>query len=144
MNSQDWPEGIKKSKQMISDLNLTRNVIFLGNVPQKQMGYLYQNCDLMVYPSLCESFGFSLIEALGGQTTYSSIRHSLNREICENGAQYFHPLSPAEGAAKIFEDLKTANKEQLIIEGQKRFHSFDWSWNRCAQGFTDIINNMGI
>jgi glycosyltransferase involved in cell wall biosynthesis len=61
MNSKDWPEGIKKSKQMISELNLMDNVIFLGEVPQKQMGYLYQKCDLMIYPSLCESFGFSMI-----------------------------------------------------------------------------------
>jgi len=142
--NEDWPKGILKFKTIISNLNLQENVVFLGRVPQSQMGYLYQNCDLMVYPSLCESFGFSMIEAMGFGLPIVASGTSINREMCADGALYYNPLDAVGGAEAIIEALKPQIRDKLIKNGQLRYRSYDWSWNRCAKEFVNLFKEIGL
>lgn len=60
IDESDWSRGIGKYRSQIKILGIEENVIFTGRVPQDQMQIFYKNCDIMIYPSLCESFGFSV------------------------------------------------------------------------------------
>ena len=55
ISREDWPQGVDEYSRMIRERGLGQHVVFMGRVPQSQMGALYERCDLMVYPSLCES-----------------------------------------------------------------------------------------
>ena len=84
----DWPEEVARYEGLIRSLGITNQVCFLGRVPQDHMVALYGACDLMVYPSLCESFGFSMIEAMGLGLPIVAADTPVNREMCMEGAAY--------------------------------------------------------
>jgi len=117
---------------------------FLGRVPQEQMGYLYQTCDLMVYPSLCESFGFSLVEALGYGIPIVASETPVNREICAGAALYYNPLDDIGGAEAIIKALQPPVRDKLIKIGKLRSRSYDWSWNRCAREFVNLLRKVSL
>jgi len=137
---EDWPEGIKNYKALISNLKLQDNVVFLGRVPQEQMGYLYQTCDLMVYPSLCESFGFSMVEALGFGLPIVAAGTPINKEMCQEAALYYDPLDPKEGAQAIQDFFSLGLGEKLRVAGRARYNSYDWSWDNNVREFVKLFD----
>ncbi len=50
-------------QKMASELDIDDKVIFTGKIPHKELGQYYAACDVLVLPSLLESFGIVLIEA---------------------------------------------------------------------------------
>ena len=138
----DWPEGVETLEHIIRELGLTDHVVFMGRVPQYQMGELYAQCDLMVYPSLCESFGFSMIEAMGYGLPVVAADTAINREMCGEGALYYPPLDAAAGALAIKEALLTDVLPRLREGGSRRLLSFDWSWRRYAREFVEMIGSV--
>lgn len=135
----DWSEGIETFYRIIRELELIDHVVFMGRVPQHQMGELYAQCDLMVYPSLCESFGFSMIEAMGYGLPIVAADTAINREMCDEAALYYPPLDPEAGALAIKEALLPDVLQNLREGGRRRLVAFDWSWRRYAQEFVDMI-----
>lgn len=135
----DWPPGVSAYEHRVRELGLNDNVVFMGRVPQQQMGSMYEQCDLMVYPSLCESFGFSMIEAIGHGLPIVASDTAINREMCGEGALYYPPLDAAAGAWAIKEALLPGVRERLCEGGSRRLASFDWGWRRYAQEFVHMI-----
>jgi glycosyltransferase involved in cell wall biosynthesis len=135
----DWPEGVETFERTVRELDLTDRIAFIGRVPQPQMGALYTKCDLMVYPSLCESFGFSMIEAMGYGLPIVASGTAINREMCGEGALYYPPLDATTGALVIKKALLPGVLQRLREGGSRRLASFDWSWQRYAQEFVDMI-----
>ena len=64
ITDEDWPSGVKELRNYIHDNKIEDFIVFMGRIPQNQIGWVYKLCDCMVYPSLCESFGFSMIESI--------------------------------------------------------------------------------
>ena len=135
----DWPEGVRGYERQVADLGLKERVAFMGRVPQRQMGSLYSRCDLMIYPSLCESFGFSMIEAMGHGLPIVAADTGVNREICGGGAIYYPPLDPKSAAAAIYEAHKPDVNRRLLEAGKERIDGFDWSWRRYAKEFVEMV-----
>jgi len=135
----DWPEGVSRYERQVADLGLKERIVFMGRVPQRQMGSIYSRCDLMIYPSLCESFGFSMIEAMGYGLPIVAADTGINREICGRGAIYYPPLDPERAAAAICEALKPDVNRQLLEAGKDRVDGFDWSWKRYSREFVEMI-----
>ena len=135
----DWPVGVDAFERSIRESGLTDNVVFIGRVPQRQMGALYAQCDLMVYPSLCESFGFSMIEAMGYGTPIVAADTGVNREMCGQAALYYPPLDAARGAAMVREALDATVSGRLRDAAGKRIQAFDWGWRRYARDFVGLI-----
>ena len=139
---EDWPEHVVEYERQIAELDIADRVVFMGRVPQKQIGALYEACDLMVYPSLCESFGFSMIEAMGHALPIVAAGTAINKELCAGGALYYEPLSAKEAADRIEEALLPSVRARLIAGGKARVDSFDWSWDRYAREFVSLVDNV--
>ena len=97
----DWPEGVAKYLSLIRSLNINDYVEFLGRIPQNETKYLYKYADIFVFPSLCESFGFPLLEALGNNLPILASDIDSNREICGDAALYFELALPSDGKSKL-------------------------------------------
>jgi glycosyltransferase involved in cell wall biosynthesis len=139
---EDEPELIMEYERQVAELDIADRVVFMGRVPQKQIGALYEACDLMVYPSLCESFGFSMIEAMGHALPIVAAGTAINKELCAGGALYYEPLSVKEAADRIEEALLPNVRAHLIAGGKARVESFDWSWDRYAREFVSLVDNV--
>lgn len=139
---EDWPKGFAAYERQIRELGIEENVVFMGRVPQEQMGALYQACDLMVYPSLCESFGFSMVEAMGHGLPIVAADTLVNREMCQGAALYYSPLDPEAGVQAILNALDASTTARLKASARARMASFDWGWDRYAREFVAVIEDV--
>jgi glycosyltransferase involved in cell wall biosynthesis len=138
----DWPQGVQKYERRVRELGLNNDVIFMGRIPQRQMGELYKKCDLMVYPSLCESFGFSMIEAMAHGLPIVAARTAVNQEICKEGAYYYSPLDYVEGAEVIRKIVNLNLSKKIADQGIKRATLFDWGWQRYTFEFIKMLGEF--
>jgi glycosyltransferase involved in cell wall biosynthesis len=90
------PETLKISKVAKRRL-LRKNVKLVMGVSDEELKWLYQNCNLLIAPSLAEGFGLPVVEALlcGARVICSDI--PAFREIGGGSCEYFdlHAESPA-------------------------------------------------
>lgn len=137
---EDWPKGVQDFRAMVERLGLIENVVFTGRVAQDQMGALYEACDLMVYPSLSESFGFSMIEAMGYGLPIVAGNTRINQEVCGTAALYYDAHNAADAAEKIASAMGSDQRAVLREQARKRISSFDWSWSRYATEFVRLVD----
>lgn len=118
----------REDKALASDPRVAPYVKFTGSVPYRKMHTLYQDSDLFVFPSLAESFGHPLVEAMATELPIITSDIPIHREICGEAAVYFSPLSPKDLVDKILllrgdPDLR----RRLGQIGRKRAEErFDW------------------
>jgi len=103
-------------------------VNFTGAIPYEQIPKLYQEADVFVFPSLAESFGHPLVEAMASGLPVIASDIPICHEICGDAAVYFSPLDPQDLADKI---TMLKNNLELRVQlgqiGRKRAETqFDW------------------
>jgi glycosyltransferase involved in cell wall biosynthesis len=76
-------------------------VEFLGPLGRQQVQELYREGDLFVFPSLCESFGHPMVEAMAHGLPIVAADTPVNREVLGPAALYFSPYSPEELAVEV-------------------------------------------
>ncbi|MBF0275483.1 MAG: glycosyltransferase [Nitrospinae bacterium] len=138
----DNPKELKRYNKLIREFKIKSHVVFLGKMPQDEMRALYDACDVMVYPSIAESFGFSLIEALGIGLPIIASDTNLNKEICANSACYYPMFSAKDCTEKLEKSFNQSmeEKKELIANGQRRAKELNLSWERYAESFLQLIN----
>ncbi len=88
---------------------------------------LYSQADLFVFPSLCESFGHPLVEAMASRLPIVASGIAVHREICGNAAAYFPVLDAGALAQEIRRLMLDAPaRESLSKAGEFRVQSFLW------------------
>ena len=139
---EDWPSGVKELRNFIKEQKLEDFIVFMGRIPQNQIGWVYRLCDCMVYPSLCESFGFSMIEAIFSELPIIASGTKVNKEICGPTANYYSPLDPQE-LAKCMETLITEGVDEKSFLNLAKEHreKYDWSWQHYTTKFIEILND---
>jgi glycosyltransferase involved in cell wall biosynthesis len=75
-------------------------VHFLGNTPHTKIYPLYEAADVLLLPSITESFGFPILEAFAMGTPVVASRHPAIEEI-SGGLAFLHDHSDSRGAARL-------------------------------------------
>ncbi|GAB6182723.1 glycosyltransferase family 4 protein [Thermodesulfovibrio hydrogeniphilus] len=140
----------EKLKKLIDSLNLKNDVIFAGKVPNEEIKRFYQNADLFVFPSLEETFGIPLIEALvSGTPTIASDGNRYKElfipfnELGKNYIVYFDPYSENDLLEKMKDllnrrDLISANLKQVKEGLIEQYHI-----NKIAEILVFEFNKLG-
>ena len=119
----------------------SEDIVFTGYLPDADLGQVYSNALMFVYPSLYEGFGIPPLEAMHcGCPTIVSNTSSLP-EVCADASLYIDPLRPNEIAKAI--KLLAKNEElrkKLILKGLARTQYF--SWKKSADKLASIINTL--
>jgi glycosyltransferase involved in cell wall biosynthesis len=116
-------------------------VEFSGPPQTEQVEQLYRQCDVFVFPSLCESFGHPMVEAMVHGLPIVASDTPANREICGEAAIYFSPLRPEDAARQIArvaadDDLRA----KLSAEGQRRAET-QFNWTDHVRGLLDALES---
>jgi glycosyltransferase involved in cell wall biosynthesis len=114
----------------IKKLNLKKEVIFLGYVPQEEIINLYNAADLFVFPSLYEGFGLPPLEAMACGCPVVVSNTSSMPEVCGNAALYVNPYNVpeiAQAMERVLTDTKL--KKDMIKKGLKQAKKFSWEKN---------------
>jgi glycosyltransferase involved in cell wall biosynthesis len=94
-------------------LNEISWITCLGFLEHNQIWAAYQDADIYVMPSLVETVGLPLMEAMSVGLPILVADRAYAHEICQDAAIYFDPLSPLDlsnKAKKLLEDKNTYNK----------------------------------
>lgn len=132
----------KQYSAEIRRLRLTENVRLLGRLRPAEVGAFYRCSHLLVFPSLCESFGFPLLEAMALGLPIVAADTSIAREICQDAALFYSPGDPEACAEAIIEALSADRSRMLCERGQKRVAEYDWSWSRYVREFLEVLDQV--
>ena len=117
-------------------------VRFTGTIPYEEVARFYAESDIFVFPSLAESFGHPLVEAMATGLPIVASDISICREICGEAAVYFNPLDAADLAEKI---VLLKNQPALIRRlgqhGRKRAET-EFNWDDHVRRFVEMIDRM--
>jgi glycosyltransferase involved in cell wall biosynthesis len=129
-------------------------VHFVGSVPASAMPAVYAAAELFVLPSLEETFGLPLVEAMGAGVPVVvsdwrlSARGDLDRtnvgpEICGPAAEFFDPTdfrSLTRALGRVLGD--GARREDMMRAGRVRARAF--SWERAARSLLVIFEQSRV
>jgi len=117
-------------------------VKFTGSVPYEEISKLYLESDFFVFPSVAESFGHPLVEAMASGLPIVASDIPICREICGDAALYFNPFDPQDLAEKILVLLNNSNlRKQLSQIGRRRAEA-QFDWKDHVSRLKDIIEQV--
>ena len=124
----------KKCMNFIRDNNLSNRTKILSGLSLNDMASIYQNAEMLVYPSIFEGFGIPILEALFSKIPVITSKGGCFSEAGGPDSIYIDPLSKndiIEAINKI--DTNAEIREKMIRSGFK-----------YAQNFNDenIANNL--
>ncbi|WP_417941222.1 glycosyltransferase family 4 protein [Flavobacterium sp. RS13.1] len=111
----------------IEDTNLIHHIILTGYVINTDLPAIYSQCDVFLYPSLRESFGIPMLEAMSCNVPVITSNTSSMPEIAEDAAHIINPFYPVEITQGIIEILNNESyRKSLCDKGMKRSKQFSW------------------
>ena len=143
IDEKDWLGGYDILIGKIKKLDLKETIELLPRVPASEVSNLYLMSDIFVFPSLCESFGFPMMEAMACELPLVVADTPVNREICDDAALYHDPNSSANLADKIEIFLKNP---KLLLEyknkSYERFNNRNITWEEYVKKFEEILESI--
>lgn len=104
--------------------------IFTGGKSGEDLARCYASADVFVFPSLTDTFGIVLLEALASGLPIAAYPVTGPKDVV------------VEGVGVLDRDLGMAARAALTLDrGQCRAHALGFSWAACARQFVDNIVN---
>jgi mannosylfructose-phosphate synthase len=124
-------------RTLVSELDLTRKVIFGSFIPDEQLADHYRAADVFVLSSRYEPFGMTAVEAMAcGTPTVLTVHGGLYHAVTfgEHGL-YADPCDPEDLGITILKALKDSRlRSQLSRMGAEKARSL-FTWSGVAQQF---------
>jgi glycosyltransferase involved in cell wall biosynthesis len=125
-------------KALAAEVGITGDVVFVGGVPLDETVNFYQAADAFVYPSLNETFGLPILEAMACGCPVVTSDTSAMPEIAGGAAVLSDPRDPASIARAIVEAVGGADR--LREAGLRRAAEF--TWGATAAGTLDVYREV--
>lgn len=100
-DSETWPVTRAEDLELARSAAVAPAVHFTGRLSREQTVAAYGQSDIFVFPSLVESFGFPMAEAMAAGLPVVAAGTEPNREVCRDAAVYFEPFDPADLANQV-------------------------------------------
>jgi glycosyltransferase involved in cell wall biosynthesis len=113
-------------RDLASELGILGDVVFTGGVPLEATVDFYQSADVFVYPSLNETFGLPILEAMACGCPVVTSSTSAMPETAGGAALLADPTSPPSIARAVIEAAGPA-QERLRELGPRRAAQFTWA-----------------
>ena len=142
----------EKLLRLRDELAHGEKIAITGRVSSEELASLYRHARLFVFPSVEETLGLPLQEAMGCGLPIAAADCRLAsvpgeyfnpfREICGEAADYFDPYDPAsicESMRRVIEN--DAYRQRLVSLGLERVRRF--TWDRAARETLSIFRDLG-
>lgn len=135
-----WKENTAVTNA-VRKLEIKDNITFAGYVPGEDLPGLYQDASVFVYPSLHESFGLPIVEAMACGTPVVTADTYAPPEIAADAALTCNPESPKEIAKCIYEIFDNSDlAKSLRKKGIQRANQF--TWETAADSLLDAYRSL--
>jgi glycosyltransferase involved in cell wall biosynthesis len=133
---------LEKLLDEIGDKNLIEKIILTGYVINTDLPAIYVQSKVFLYPSLRESFGIPMLEAMACGVPVITSNTSSMPEVAGNAAFIIDPFKPEEITNAL---VKLVNDEELrkdlICKGFEQAAKF--SWKSMAESVLKIYKEVG-
>jgi glycosyltransferase involved in cell wall biosynthesis len=121
----------EKIKKLVSELNLTKDVHFLGALSREQIPSWLHHAKIHIFASLCETNSVILAETMGVHGALLVSKNQPMPEIVGNSADFFDPKSPTNIAQAIQKLIDSPERlAELRLKASVRTQ--DFSWDGCG------------
>jgi glycosyltransferase involved in cell wall biosynthesis len=127
--------------EAVARAGVTERVRFLGYVPHADLAPLLVGASMFVFPSACESYPSTLVEALASGVPILTTRLGPMPELAGDGARYFDAYSPADLANAISE-LWSDQKAQRELRGRAVAQAAKFSWDETARQILGVLEQV--
>ncbi|HHT9158541.1 MAG: hypothetical protein A2047_01065 [Omnitrophica bacterium GWA2_41_15] len=123
-------------------LDVEKNLILLGILKMDEVYYALSNCDVMVFPSLAESFGLGLAEAMAAGCVIAASNLPYAHNVAGDAAVYFDPKDPESIASTCLALLDNPSEVARLKKEGERLKS-NYSYANIAERFTRVFELHG-
>jgi glycosyltransferase involved in cell wall biosynthesis len=134
---------LEKLLDEIGDKALIDRIVLTGYVVNTDLPSIYCQCEVFLYPSLRESFGIPMLEAMSCGVPVITSNTSSMPEVAGDAALIIDPFKSeqiTEALIQLTSDLPLRNR--LIEKGLKQSAKF--SWKAMVKDVLEIYQQIGI
>jgi len=134
----------KAELQIFENLKIKNKIIHFS-INDNSLTYLYKNAIAFIFPSLCEGFGISILEAFACGCPIILCNSSCFPEIAQDAALYFEPNKSESLILEIEKILKNNTlREKLVLKGFLRLQDFSWekTYMKTKKAYEDICKKV--
>lgn len=129
------------SRREAAQLGLGQRVIWLNEIPEKDLPALYCAAHALLFPSLVEGFGFPVLEAMACGTPVICSALGVLKEITAGAAKIVHPTDRQEWKRTIDAALISLDWHDVYRQkGLERAAQF--AWPAAAAATLDIYRQL--
>jgi len=130
-------EKIKKGIGHIDGLN------FVGPIDNNNLAPYYKNCKALVLPSLHETFGLPIVEAMAyGKPVFACNRYAIP-EVTGNFGTYISDCNSAKSWARVFFSIEIAKEDTIEkYEARRRYVLSRYTWPINVRKFLNIYQEV--
>jgi glycosyltransferase involved in cell wall biosynthesis len=140
------PGCAEELRRSVERLGLGHRVRFLGRVPYSEILGYFRGALALVFPSLIETFGHPLLEAMLAGTPIVAADIASFHEVAGDAALYFPPDDPVR-LASLVDGLQAdpAAARERVERGRARAREFTWSASvdRLCALFEEVLGARG-
>lgn len=125
------PKYLADLHTLAAELGISDEVVFVGGVPLEETAHFYRAAELLVYPSLNETFGLPILEAMACGCPVVTSNVSAMPEIAGGAALLSDPRDSAALAQAIIDAAGPA-ADRLRDLGLRRAREFTWASTAAA------------
>lgn len=128
-------------EKLANELNLKKQIRFLGNVRQEDLPAVFSGALMFVYPSFYEGFGLPPLEAMSLAVPTIVSKKSSLPEVCRDAALYCDPSDPRDIAMVMKKILLEKDLRKTLSErGKERAKKF--SWKKFTEKMMNVIHEL--
>jgi len=128
-------------RALAADLGIADEVVFVGGVPLEHTVDFYRAADVFVYPSLNETFGLPILEAMACGCPVVTSNTSAMPETAGGAAVLADPKEPGSIAKAIIE-AAGPDRDRLRDLGLRR--AADFTWGATAAATLDVYREVAL
>lgn len=130
-----------KLENIIDSLNIRENIIFTELSDKQDLKYAYSNCKLFIFPSLCESSGYTLIEAMSCGAPILASDKTAIPFTCGNAAEYFDAYDKNDFFLKLEKIALDESKLKIMKKKSLERSSEMINYQKATSIFLNIVKS---
>ncbi len=126
----------------IGDRSLIERIVLTGYVVNTDLPAIYGQCEIFLYPSLRESFGIPMLEAMACGVPVITSNTSSMPEVAGDAAFIIDPYKPEEITQALIL-LTSDNLVKNALIGKGFLQAAKFSWKAMAENVLQIYREIG-